>query len=151
MGHGRRWYGTKGGGQAQFRQPRGLERRVAAAESLLLDLASGPTCDGYKYKDEGASEDGIGKVLVKGSTENNSKALVKGKGAALPDPTLGNLPLPIVAQLRNQQTGVCMEGIYDSADVIKNDTQHFPRRLAHLGIARDAVALFRTPRRPHNT
>ena len=37
---------------------------------------------GYKYKDKPGSEDGIQKVIVKGSTSNKSKALVKGKGDA---------------------------------------------------------------------
>jgi hypothetical protein len=84
---------------------------------------------GYKYKDTGGAEDGITNVLVKGSTQDKSKAKVKGKGLNLPDPTLGNLPLPVTAQLRNEETEVCLEAVYDSAQVIKNDTGQFKAKV----------------------
>ena len=35
---------------------------------------------------------------------------------------------PVTAQLHNEQTGVCLEGVYDSADVIKNDSGQCKRR-----------------------
>jgi len=81
---------------------------------------------GYKYNDTGGSADGITKVLLKGNaTEQKSKALVKGKGVSLPDPVLGSLTPPVTAQLRNMSTGVCVEGVYDTGDVIKNDAGQF--------------------------
>jgi hypothetical protein len=55
---------------------------------------------------------------------------MKGKGPALPDPVLGSLTLPVTAQLRNTQTGVCMQGVYDTGDVIKNDSALTPRSAA---------------------
>jgi len=66
---------------------------------------------GYKYKDNTLAEDGIQKIIAKGSTTaGKSKLLVKGKGANLPD-TL-SLPiapadLPLRVQVRNNQTGIC--------------------------------------------
>jgi hypothetical protein len=78
---------------------------------------------GYKYKDRAAQEDGVTNVIVKGSDSNKSKALLKGKGANLPDPTLGDLPFPVTAQLVNRETGVCMEGVFNTA--IKNDAAQF--------------------------
>ncbi len=78
---------------------------------------------GYKYQDTNAAEDGVTKVIVKGSESNKSKALLKGKGSNLPDPTLGSLPFPVTTQLVNRETGVCMEGVFSSA--IKNDASQF--------------------------
>ena len=70
---------------------------------------------GYKYKGTG-TEDGITKIIVKGGTAGKSKALVKGKGANLPDFD-SDLPiaapdLPLIVQLRNNQTGICWQGSF---------------------------------------
>lgn len=80
---------------------------------------------GYKYKEELGTADGVQKILLKGSVENKAKAVVKGKGAALPDPVLGALALPVTARLMNNDTSVCLEATYDVGDVIKNDTAKF--------------------------
>ncbi len=69
---------------------------------------------GYKYSDTTGAADGITKIIVKGGTLGRSKAIVKGKGAMLPDFD-SDLPippgdLPMVVQLRNNQTGICWEG-----------------------------------------
>ena len=71
---------------------------------------------GYKYNDPAGSAGGITKILVKGGSLGKSKALVKGKGAGLPDFD-GNLPLPntdlpLIVQLRNNETGICWEGAF---------------------------------------
>jgi hypothetical protein len=75
---------------------------------------------GFKYKDTSGAQDGITKVILKGSLSNKSKVLVKGKGNGLPDFTQPFLPadLPIIVQLRNNQTGICWEGSFGSP--IKN-------------------------------
>ncbi len=80
---------------------------------------------GYKYSDSTYSQGGVGKILLKGSTTDKSKALVKGKGGALPDLSLPILPadLPLTAQLRNNSTGICWGA--DFAAPIKNDTGQF--------------------------
>jgi hypothetical protein len=102
----------------------GANDLVAAADvppsSTLWDAIS---TKGYKYKDGNAQEDGVTNVIVKGSDANKSKALVKGKGPNLPDPTLGSLPFPVTAQLVNRETGVCMEGVFNAA--IKNEATQF--------------------------
>lgn len=74
-----------------------------------------------KYKDPSGTSNGVQKVLLKPGTSNNAKALVKGKGVNLPDPTLGTLATPITAQLINNETSLCFEGTYGVGDVIKND------------------------------
>jgi len=50
---------------------------------------------------------------------------VKGKGANLPDPTLGSLPAPIVVQLVNSVTPICWESTFNSGAVIDNDAATF--------------------------
>jgi streptogramin lyase len=78
---------------------------------------------GYSYNDGAGSADGIDKVLLKGSTQDNAKALLKAKGSNVPLATLGNLPLPVTVQLHNQASGLCLEGVYTSAG--KNTTSQF--------------------------
>jgi Disintegrin len=80
---------------------------------------------GFKYKDLSAAQSGVKKIVLKGSDNNKSKALVKGKGDGLPDLPLpipmGDLPL--IVQLRNNESGVCWEGVFDSP--LKNRTDLF--------------------------
>jgi hypothetical protein len=67
-------------------------------------------------------------MLLKSSDQDNAKVVVKGKGAALPDPPLGSLSLPLTVQLINDQTGTCFEASYDTADVVRDDVQKFKAR-----------------------
>ena len=73
---------------------------------------------GYKYNDPTGASSGIAKVIVKGGVAGKSKALVKGKGASLPDID-SELPiatgdLPVIVQLRNNRNGICWEGTFAS-------------------------------------
>jgi len=85
---------------------------------------------GYKFKDNTLTEYGVQKVILKGSDQNKSKALVKGKGDNLPDlppasdPMLA-LDLPVKVQLINQSNGICFEGVYDTPDIKKNEPALF--------------------------
>lgn len=75
---------------------------------------------GYKYLDKPGAQDGIQKIVLKGSSGGKSKVLVKGKGANLSIPT-PPLALPITVQLRNSDSGICWEGVFATlADVKKN-------------------------------
>jgi hypothetical protein len=78
-----------------------------------------------KYKDSSGSADGVQKIILKPSATSNAKVLVKGKGTNLPDTTLGALSLPVTAQFINDESSVCFEAVYDTGDVIKNDTTQF--------------------------
>lgn len=80
---------------------------------------------GYKFKDPGGTPDGVTKAILKGGAAGKAKALVKGKGAGLPDPLGAALPLPVVAQLVTDDSALCFEGEYDFGDVIKNDAAQF--------------------------
>jgi cysteine-rich repeat protein len=105
-----RWHDVGGAGQ----------RRHSAGGELGADQRQG-----YKFKDKTGTPEGIQKVVLKGGAAGKAKALVKGKGANLPDVLTGVLPLPVTAQLVNDANAVCFEGQYDSADVKKNDGTQF--------------------------
>ena len=79
--------------------------------------------NGYKYKDSNGAADGITKITLKGSTQNTSKALVKGKGADLADVALESLDDDglIVVQLVNDSTSVCFESTFEPPDFITVD------------------------------
>lgn len=66
---------------------------------------------GFKYKDLAGLQNGVQKVIVKGSTggSNKSKILVKGRGVALPDPLPPALTLPARVQVINSDSGLCWE------------------------------------------
>src|SRR5207249_4005546 len=89
---------------------------VYDATGLVLSTAvpGGGTCagvacwknlgSGFQYKDTAAATAGIQKILLKGNdTGKPPKALVKGKGINLPDPTL-SLSGTVTAQLINTST-----------------------------------------------
>jgi len=69
-----------------------------------------------KYTDPAGSADGITKVLLKGSTQDKAKCLVKGKGANLDDLDLTTLVEPVTVQLVNSATSACFETTFDQAD-----------------------------------
>jgi len=135
------WKWTKGAAttQAEFGDPTTTADYAlcfyAGATPTLLQQANVPpgsswaalSDKGYKYKATG-SDDGITKIILKGSpTAGKSKALVKGKGMNLPDfdadlPIAGG-DLPLIVQLRNNQTGVCWQGSFASPK--KNETAQF--------------------------
>ena len=76
---------------------------------------------GFKYKDVTLAADGTQKVILKSGVAGKSKALLKGRGANLPDPLdVGPLGTPVTAQLLNYQSGVCWEGNFTTAK--KNTT-----------------------------
>jgi hypothetical protein len=106
---------------------------AGASDELVEAVSVPPSFDywtplstkGYKYKDQSASASGIQKVILKGSTGNKVKILMKGKGVGLPDPPVADNPtlafdLPVLVQMVNTDSGLCFEAEYDSADVKKN-------------------------------
>ena len=127
------WKWTKGAAttQSEFGDPTTTANYAlcfyAGATPTLLQGASVPPAGGkwstvgtkgYKYNDTGAANDGITKIIVKGGAAGKSKALVKGKGANLPDFD-SDLPiaapdLPLIVQLRNNQNGICWEGSFSA-------------------------------------
>jgi hypothetical protein len=96
------------------------ETRMPPTPGLWVPLGT----SGFRYSDPSSSSYGIGKVILKGSTANKSKALVKGRGTSLPDPLQsGALPLPVVAQLVNTSNGLCWGG--ELTTVLRNSTRQF--------------------------
>ena len=81
---------------------------------------------GYAYKDASGSESGITKIVLKGSTADKSKCLVKGKGVSLDDLDLTDLGDPLTVQLVNDAGSACFESTFDQADFITfNDPAQF--------------------------
>lgn len=83
--------------------------------------ASGAT--GWKYKDTTGAQDGIQKVVLKSGAQGKAKALLKGKGTALPDFPASTLPIldfPVTAQLVNLETDLCLGASFEASDVKKN-------------------------------
>jgi cysteine-rich repeat protein len=80
--------------------------------------------NGFRYRDTEGAEGGLQKLLLKAGDVDKAKALVKGRGVKLPDPT-PPLALPVTAQLVNNLTDVCFEGVYEAADIEKNEQGRF--------------------------
>jgi hypothetical protein len=104
-----------------------------AATQLIVDVNVPPSPNkwsplsdkGFKFVDLTGAEDGAQRVVLKSSDQDTAKALMKGKGSALPDPPLGALDLPLTVQLINGETGACLEASYDTVDVVKDDAHQF--------------------------
>lgn len=90
---------------------------------------------GFKYTDPVGAVDGIRKVLLKGSADNKSKAIVKGKGSGLPDGSLAGLELPLTVQLVNRQTGACWQSVFATDDVRHQDTDSLRAKYVHAPVA----------------
>jgi hypothetical protein len=99
--------------------------RIAAASVLGGTNWQSVSDKGYAYSDASGAESGIQKIGLKGSATGKAKTLVLGKGVNLPDPILGNVPLPVTVQLVNQDTGLCLQATYDSSAVIRNNPIEF--------------------------
>jgi hypothetical protein len=80
---------------------------------------------GFTFKDPTGTPDGAQKALIKSGGAGKAKALVKGKGTNLPDTFTGPLTLPVTAQLVNEGSNLCFEGVFNSVDVVKNDGTNF--------------------------
>jgi ELWxxDGT repeat protein len=83
----------------------------------------------HQYKDLEAMHDGIRDLRLKASDRDRSLASLRGRGARLLHPVLGDLPLPIVAQLVNRESGTCMQSVFGPGDVTRNDTRDLKARV----------------------
>jgi cysteine-rich repeat protein len=98
-----------------------IEAEVAPSGTLWAPAGT----TGLKYKDPAGTADGVTKVTLKEGVAGKAKALLKGKGADLPNPPAGPYTLPVTAQLVNSDNSVCFEGVYDLADIKKNEAEQF--------------------------
>ena len=69
------------------------------------------------------SADGITKIILNGSMQDTSKALVKGKGADVDEVALETLDADglVVVQLINDSTNACFESTFTAPDFITFD------------------------------
>jgi hypothetical protein len=79
---------------------------------------------GFKFLDKSGAQDGVQKIILKASTSNKAKALVKGKGSNLPDGFPPPLTGPVTVQLVNSQSGICWESVM-AAPFSKNVAGNF--------------------------
>ena len=77
---------------------------------------------GYTFK--GSSPDGLSLAILKGGAPGKSKAIVKGQGVALPDPTLP-IAYPVTVQLKKVGSPICLESAFTSTNEVKNDGTQF--------------------------
>jgi hypothetical protein len=90
----------------------------------LCNVASPRDCwqekaKGFKYKDKDLTPDGVASLTLKeGLVAAKAKIILKGKGAALDDPTIPIVVSPVTVQLLSGD-GVCWEAVY-SAPFTKN-------------------------------
>jgi hypothetical protein len=133
------WKWTKGEStsQAEFGDPTnatqyslclyaGTTEALAAAASVPADaLKWEPASDtGYQYKDRDGAAAGVQRIILKGSDNDRSKIVVKGKGPDLPLPALP-LAFPVVVQLMDVDTQICWQSSFESSDVLSNDGDTF--------------------------
>jgi hypothetical protein len=78
-----------------------------------------PTATGYRYKDRSATADGITTVTLRAKALNKSKAVVKGRGAGLPDLVLP-VTAPVTVQLVNRDNGLCWGTTYTAGQLLDN-------------------------------
>lgn len=83
-----------------------------------------PDGKGYKYKDKTATSDGVKKIIYKGGEQDKSKAVVIGKGGAIPAgiPAALQSSANVTLQLRASD-GQCLS--VTVGDVKKNDPDFF--------------------------
>ena len=79
--------------------------------------------DSYHYVSDGSPIGGIRKILLRASDRDRGKLIVDGRGINLPDPDLAAASAPIVAQLANDETGVCWESRFAAADIVGSDPE----------------------------
>lgn len=100
----------------------------ALIAEAVLPPGSGWSALGSKgYKFRGTTAGGLSDATLKGGAASHSKAVVKGKGMALPDPALP-LAYPVTIQLRKGGSPLCLESVFHNADEVKNDSTLFKAR-----------------------
>jgi len=102
---------------------------AGTTNALIADAAlpPGPSWSaigtkGYKFK--GTSPDGLSLAILKGGAAGKSKALAKGKGAALPDATLP-VSYPVTVQIKKDGSPLCLESVFTSLHEKKNTAAQF--------------------------
>ncbi len=106
----------------------------AGSAAARIDLPAGAAwraagARGFTYKDPAGTSDGAHTARVKSGEAGTAQALVKGKGDNLPDDLVPTLTLPLIAQLVSDDTGLCLESVFDAAQVRRNDDRVFKAKL----------------------
>lgn len=102
----------------------GTANALVARASLPPSASEWSTIGDKGYKFKGTSPNGLSLALLKGGAAGKSKALTKGKGAALPDPALP-LAYPVKVQLKKDGGPLCLESTFTAANEKRNDAGQF--------------------------
>lgn len=102
---------------------------IAAAQLPAGSSWNALPAKGYRYRDTPESAGGLQKALLRSGADGKSKGFAKGKGSHLVLPPLGNLPLPLAAQLLSPQGGACLGSLFDAGAVISNDARRFKAKV----------------------
>jgi Tol biopolymer transport system component len=99
---------------------------LAAADAPAAGTCEGKACwaarsagNGFTYKDRARTPHGLLRLVLKAGVAGSAKAIVRGKGLALPD-LAPPLALPVRVQLQRQGSAECWEAEYDAPGVIAN-------------------------------
>jgi hypothetical protein len=77
----------------------------------------------WSYDDSSTAADGVRRVSLRASSQDKARAQLKGRGVELPDFSLPLVPasFPLVVQLLNSETSMCVESAFSAGDVSKNN------------------------------
>lgn len=90
-------------------------------DDIRWNLISGR---GFSYRDSAGAQDGVQKLLLKGSDRDRTKLMLKAKGAGIPAMSLASTSVPLTVQLLNSDTTVCWESVFDSDDIKRNEVDY---------------------------
>jgi hypothetical protein len=115
--------GTSGALVGQLEVDRGGD--LCGDTSCWLPIGGAPGGTGWKYKDDALTADGAFKIQLKGGAAGKSKALVKGKGANLPDGVAAALQsaTSVTVQLRGNDAPQCISASLST--IVKQDALFF--------------------------
>jgi hypothetical protein len=97
---------------------------ICAGAACWKELGPTGNANGFKYTDRELSPTGTLSLTLKSGPSPKPKAIWKAKGDALGDSSLGLVP-PVVVEVANTETSVCLGSSFTGADVLLNDTLQF--------------------------
>jgi hypothetical protein len=106
---------------------------TSAAEVASFSIPAGSRWTasrrGFTYADPSRAADGVAKIALQGSRSDHARAVLNARGGNVPPLGLtGALATPVVVQLVNNETTICLESVFDGAAVLKNEPGKFEGR-----------------------
>jgi hypothetical protein len=119
-----KWIKGESTSQADFSDPTAgaqYDLCLFAGTAAAHELNVGPDAQkwsaigsrGFLYRDRAGAQDGVRKLLLRGSDSDHTRIELNGNSASVVHPPLG---LPITVQLTNSDTDVCWSASFDAAE-----------------------------------